>query len=414
MRSDLLDHLSNHRKFLEMASSGLLLLPTPDRGSLVEAMVEPVHTMGYRFDDTRLVNQIVDEVEGRPGSLPLLQFFADQLWDRRDRERKLITTVSYRELGTISGALAQHADTVLASLPSHERSLARALFRRLVTAERTRNVVPRRELDALASADGSVSHVLDALVSARLLVVTETGAGQATVEIIHESLLTAWPTLLRWLDQDRDDAAFISELRTAAKQWNSKDRNPGLLWRGEAATEARFIRRRLTEPLSAVENEFLDAVEWQATRAARLRGLLLVTSIAVLAALVVIGGVGLLQIRKAEKAAVQQAQAAETARAELADKLDKLAAAKAEVKTAQSAEKLSRQELEQAYADLQSALAEAKAKSRQAAAESAKARDAEREARKASAKLKEKLDEERRRVKQLKAQRGKRADDDLK
>src|SRR5207302_2896224 len=71
------------------------------------------------------------------------------------------------------------------------------------------------------------------LVAARLLV-----SQNATVEIVHESLIDRWPTLRRWLDQDEDDAAFHAQLAAAAKQWDAKGRAAGLVWRGEALEEA--------------------------------------------------------------------------------------------------------------------------------------------------------------------------------
>jgi eukaryotic-like serine/threonine-protein kinase len=67
-----------------------------------------------------------------------LQFTASKLWEKRDRAQKLLTQASYRLIGGVSGALATHADDVIAHLTPRAQLLAERVFRRLVTPDRTR------------------------------------------------------------------------------------------------------------------------------------------------------------------------------------------------------------------------------------------------------------------------------------
>ena len=155
-------------------------------------------------------------------------------------------------------------------LGPQKQALSRAILLRLVTPERTRAIVPLDELRELSREVGEVQRLVDQMVEARLLVVqTLEGGKGATVEIVHESLIHNWPTLRRWLDENQDDAAFVDQLRTAARQWNAKGRTPDLLWRGDTADEAKKFRKRYKGPLSDVERAFLDEVI--ALRAARSR-----------------------------------------------------------------------------------------------------------------------------------------------
>ncbi len=102
--------------------------------------------------------------------------------------------------------------------------------------------------------------LIDRFVAARLLVV-DTKVDNPTLEIVHESLITRWPTLARWLAEAADDVAFLDQLRGAAKQWADRSREPGLLWRDSAMAEARQWRLRNPEAeLPEVERAFLDAV----------------------------------------------------------------------------------------------------------------------------------------------------------
>ena len=73
---------------------------------------------------------------------PLLQFAGAKLWEARDERRKVLTAESYRQMGGISGVLAQHADRVVAALPPDLRAVG---ARRLpASGDRRRNARHRR------------------------------------------------------------------------------------------------------------------------------------------------------------------------------------------------------------------------------------------------------------------------------
>jgi serine/threonine protein kinase len=311
IRSDLLDRVGEHRELLRRVSKSLLFLPQPDRELLSSALTGPVQALGYHFESRDVVDQIVDDLEGHPGSLPLLQFVGDQLWDARDEANLCVTGASYAALGAVAGFLARHADKVVSELSPSQRTLAQSIFRRLVTGDGTRNVVSVRELEELGDEAGVAKAVLDHLVKGRLLVVSEvTTAGNATVELAHESLISAWPQLRQWLDAHKEGAVFLAELRVAAQQWHKRQRRPGLLWRGEAAAEARYWRSRFEEPMSAVEVEFLDAVESTARRSLRVRRALVSMSLLVTTAVAAAALVALLRIQSADSRAEQEARQA--------------------------------------------------------------------------------------------------------
>src|SRR5690606_10985707 len=237
---------------------------------------------GFSFE-TGVVPAMLDSLEATQGSLPLLQFTAAKLWDARDKQRRVLTRETYLAMGGVAGALASHADEVLAGFAQPDQRTVRALFQRLVTPERTRAIVEIAELrDIAPDIDRIVAH----LVSARLLVVQSRGEGAGAVELVHESLIKSWPTLQRWLDENQEDAAYLAQIRAAAKQWDSKGRPEGLLWRGEAMEEARLWRSRYQGELPPREAAFLAAVIELATRATRRKRRTVVAAFVVLIALV--------------------------------------------------------------------------------------------------------------------------------
>jgi len=368
---------------------------------LRDALVRPLEPLGYAFESADIVDQMVGELATTPGALPLLQFAASRVWEARDRERKLMTLAGHAAMGGIAGALAIHADQVLGSLAPPAQRLARAVFQRLVTPERTRTIVDRDELRGLADSQTSDA-VVDQLVAARLLVIqtTEESAG-STVELVHESLIGGWPTLRRWLDEGQEDAAYVAQIRTAAKQWAQKDRAHGLVWRGDSAREALQFRGRYRGELAEREVAFLDAVIQLGSRAARIRRGLVLGGFTLLFAIVIGSAIALVRIRDASQAAQAQAERAEDEKAHAKDEAaraqqeaERARAAEAkvttqldEIRSAQAArdraESNSRASLEQAQMSrdqLQDALAKAEREKTVAEDASEKARAAEQRA----------------------------------
>jgi serine/threonine protein kinase len=309
IRSDFLDRVGEDRRFLDDLMRGLVFLQPLGRPALTEALTRPLDLLGYDFENDELVDRMLDELAATPNALPLLQFAAARMWEARDRKNKLLTRAAHDAMGGISGALATHADLVLASLPAAAHRTVRAVFQRLVTPERTRALADVAELRQL----GEVDAVIDHLVAARLLVVQSVGESGGTVEIVHESLIASWPTLARWLDEDQGDAAYLAHLRGAARQWEQKARAAGLLWRGEAADEARRFRARYRGVLPESERAYLDAVVALATRAARVRRAALAGALALLALIATGVSIAYIRVRDAERSAAANAVRAETA-----------------------------------------------------------------------------------------------------
>jgi serine/threonine protein kinase len=366
IRSDFLDRVAEDQRFMSELSQNLVFLAAPDRVGLRDAIVRPAEMMRYRFETPTMVEHMLDTLQATPGCLPLLQFAASKLWEARDRERRLLTEQSYRRFGGVAGALATHADAVLAALPPRAQGLARVLFLQLVTPERTRAIASMSELCELTEAPDEAERVIQQLVDARLLVVQRSRNSGATVEIVHESLIHSWPTLAHWLDESQEDAAFREQLRTAAKQWEARSHSQDLLWRGETLEEARTWRRRYRGVLPPLQEQFLKASFALAARAARIRRALVAGTIAFLSLLVVAAAVALVTIREAEQIARDKA----------AEAIAALARAQSSDRRAEKSES----DLERKNQELMAALGEAELARDEARGAQAQAEQAQHEA----------------------------------
>ncbi|GAB7045559.1 AAA family ATPase [Catenuloplanes indicus] len=164
-----------------------------------------------------------------PGTLPLLAHALHATWVRREGLR--LTVAGYRATGGIHHAVAETAENIYLSLDPGGRERLRTAMLGLVTIAAGGTPVRRR------GPRGSIDpEVLRLLVSARLLT-----AGDDTVEISHEALLTSWPRLADWLATAREDLLLRQRLGDAADDWHASGRDPDLLLRGARLAAAREL-----------------------------------------------------------------------------------------------------------------------------------------------------------------------------
>ncbi len=208
--------------------------------ALRQAITAPLSRTGHRFEEPSIVEDMLAELgSGQTTELPLLQFACRALWDARDVERRLLLRSTYAQMGGVAGALARHADGVLASLTGAQQAVARQLFSRLVIGH-SRRFAPRAQLETEVPSAGDV---LDRLIAARLLVQRTTIEVDAGIEIIHEALLVRWDRLAGWLADSLQERRLLHELEEATARWQRRGQRSEDTW---PADELVAARRRLT------------------------------------------------------------------------------------------------------------------------------------------------------------------------
>jgi DNA-binding SARP family transcriptional activator/WD40 repeat protein len=255
VRGDHVGLLATHTALAERVASGVVLVPALTDDELREVVLEPAAAVGLGVEPD-LVDTVVADVRGRPGALPLLSVALVGTWERRRGDR--LTLAGYLGAGGVAGALTRSAEATFAALDDEGQEVARLLLVRLADTDESgalvRRPVPLAELDLDGDGGNIRRTVIDSFVARRLLTVD----GER-LDVAHEALLTAWPRLARWLDDDAAGRAVRRHLTPAAVDWQRGGESEEELYRGARLAAALDWAAGAAGELTTVEQRFLDA-----------------------------------------------------------------------------------------------------------------------------------------------------------
>ncbi|MBV9229230.1 MAG: TIR domain-containing protein, partial [Chloroflexi bacterium] len=243
LRADFYDRPMQYPDLHRLLQAHQVSVLSMESADLRKAIEQPAALLDVQLSfEEDLVGDLLFELRGQVGALPLLEFTLDQLFQRRNGRQ--LTRQAYQEIGGVKGALAKHAESTYAALPSDEyRRLARALFLRLIDPGATEQDTTRRRasLSEFALADATQNRLLqetaDAFIAARLLTTNEV-AGITTLEVSHEALIREWPRLIGWLREARDDITLQQSISEDAADWVRRGGPADRLYRGSQLVEA--------------------------------------------------------------------------------------------------------------------------------------------------------------------------------
>ncbi|WP_329213919.1 hypothetical protein OG352_02735 [Streptomyces sp. NBC_01485] len=265
VRADFYPRCAEHRELAEALCGAGLLVGPMSADELRDVVIKPAQAAGL-IVERELTTRIVEEVLDEPGGLPMLSHALLETWRRR--RSRMLTLAAYQAAGGVRGAIAATAEDAYGQLSEAQTRAARQLLLRMVEPGQgtpdTRRPLTRAELDEWT--DPSVAVVVEGLTRARLLISDEEG-----VQLAHEALITCWPRLRGWIEEDRERLRHHRALTEAARAWLEHDRDPGALYRGTrlARAEELFPQYATDLALTAVERSFLVAAF--ETRAAECR-----------------------------------------------------------------------------------------------------------------------------------------------
>jgi ABC-type glycerol-3-phosphate transport system substrate-binding protein/energy-coupling factor transporter ATP-binding protein EcfA2 len=260
LRADFFDRLLRHPRVGEEVRAGIEVITQLNKLELEDAITRPADAVGVTFE-AGVAAEIVSEVADQSGTLPMLQYALTELFDQR--RGGTIGSETFEEFGGVLAALGNRAEQTYIELTPEAQEAARQLFLGLVTSGEGGQAVAtratRKELDSLLGPAVPLQEVLDRFGRRRLLTFDRDPRGEPTVEVAHEALLSHWPRLAAWVDEQREDLWLRSRLHAAAEEWIRAERDDGfLLAAGRLDFFESFASTTMLK-LAPADEDFLEA-----------------------------------------------------------------------------------------------------------------------------------------------------------
>jgi WD40 repeat protein len=263
MRSDFVSSCAIYPKLNALLNQQFLQIGAMQPAELVSAIAQPALRVGLRIDPD-LIAQIINDMEGEPGALPLMQFALKDLFDAQQTRggAMALTLPEYMARGGIHKALERHADASFSQLTEPEQAVTRQVFSGLIQVGRgtqdTRRTAAFNELVPAGVDQSRVAGVIRKLADARL-VTTDQSDGQDVVTIAHEKLIDAWPWLKRLVNENREAIALQNGIAEDAQEWDKNRRDPSYLYVGArlANAQEQLTARKIV--LSGLAQAFVEA-----------------------------------------------------------------------------------------------------------------------------------------------------------
>ncbi|MEP7124256.1 MAG: serine/threonine-protein kinase [Byssovorax sp.] len=260
-RRDLLDPLLAMGALGESMGPGLVLIKPITDQVWGDVLDKALAAYDYSFEDDALRSDLLAELEGTAGAMPLVQFALTELWRKRDPVARKVTRKGLEAIGGIAGALERHADATLEAIARIEAGAeesARAVLIAAITPQGTRSTRKLADLERDAGSAGQ--GVIAALEAARLIV-----RGPHGVTLAHEALLTQWGRLRGWVAEARQDRLLAEEIERDAERW-SGDPDGVPLWPRRRVALGVALHKHAPGRLSAGAQRFLKASGWASLR----------------------------------------------------------------------------------------------------------------------------------------------------
>ncbi|MBO1332612.1 helix-turn-helix domain-containing protein [Streptomyces sp. VRA16 Mangrove soil] len=224
IRTDFARRCHQYSGLAEVMRGASLTVTRMSTAELRETVVGPARAHNL-IVERALTARLIADVTESGSALPLLSHALLETWKRRSG--RTLTLDSYERAGGLQGAIAQSAEGVYARFDATRADTARRILLRLITpgtddTPDTRRSATRAELEALSGVPGA-DGVLEALTRAGLI--TLDGAG---VYLTHEALISAWPRLGHWIEENREKLHFQRWLTEAAEAWEAIGRERGV------------------------------------------------------------------------------------------------------------------------------------------------------------------------------------------
>ena len=250
MRSDFIGDCAQFPELTKHINESHYLIPQMVREQKRLAIEGPIAVVGSAIS-SRLVQQLLNDLGDNPDQLPIMQHALMRTWmywsDNHEPD-EIIDLRDYEAIGSMAGALSQHADEAYDELTEKQKVYCETLFK-TITEKGTDSAGVRRpsKLSAIAEVTGCTEdEIIDIVhhfrIEGRSLLmppIQVTLTSDSIIDISHESLMRIWVRLKKWVEEESESAQMYLRLSEVSANyqvgkaglWRQPDLQLALNWK---------------------------------------------------------------------------------------------------------------------------------------------------------------------------------------
>ncbi len=232
-----------------------ILTPIAEDHQLRQVIETPAHNLGVKFT-LELTDRLLREIKQNKLGLSEIEFALTMLWHQQSDH--LLTQANYEAMNCINQCLSKNANKIYDSFETlREQKKVRRLFIQLIipgiATEDACEILTRDQIN-----DEDWEQVVKPLADANLLVIeNKESIGQETISLVHDNLISHWPTLKQWVDEERQFYLWRETLEQAIEFWQqSRKKQIGLLRGAQLAAAEEYLKRE-GDRLTSAERIFI-------------------------------------------------------------------------------------------------------------------------------------------------------------
>jgi len=232
MRSDFIGECAQFPQLTKIINQSNYLIPQMTREQKRTAISGPVSVGGAKITP-RLLQQILSDLGDNPDQLPIMAHSLMRTWDywqNNKEESEPMDLPHYEAIGTMSGALSQHANEAYDELNTREKEICAILFKCLTEkmgdTDGIRRPTKATVISKIANcSDAEVLKIVEVFRKpGRSLLTPPHGVSlnaNSSIDISHESLMRIWVRLKNWVDEEGQAVEMYLRLSDAAAKYQT-------------------------------------------------------------------------------------------------------------------------------------------------------------------------------------------------
>lgn len=232
MRSDFIGECAQFPNLTKLINISNYLIPQMTRDQKRMAITGPVSVGGARITP-RLLQQILSDLGDNPDQLPIMAHSLMRTWDywqNNQEDGEPIDLPHYEAIGTMAGALSQHANEAYDELSAREKEICAILFKCLTEktgdSDGIRRPTKVNVISKIANCtDEDVIRIVEVFRKpGRSLLMPPYGTNlnsNSIIDISHESLMRIWVRLKNWVDEEGQAVEMYLRLSDAAAKYQT-------------------------------------------------------------------------------------------------------------------------------------------------------------------------------------------------